>query len=118
MATFTTPVRAVAAALRMREAMERLNGERGSADLMLKIGIHEGPCLAVVLNDHQDYFGSTVNIAARVQGLAQDRSIFVSEPIVRSEETSALLAEHGLTPVAQQRALRGIAGDYAVYEIP
>ncbi|HVC50955.1 MAG TPA: adenylate/guanylate cyclase domain-containing protein [Stellaceae bacterium] len=118
MATFITPDRAVAAALRMREAMERLNAEHGSDDLRLKIGIHEGPCLAVVLNDHQDYFGSTVNIAARVQGLAQDRSIFVSEPVVRSEQTGALLAAKGLTPRPQQRALRGIAEEYAVYEIP
>jgi class 3 adenylate cyclase len=118
MATFTAPDRAVAAALRMREAMERLNAERGSGDLLLKIGIHEGPCLAVMLNDHQDYFGSTVNIAARVQGLAQDRAIFVSEPVVRAEQTAALLAANGLTPRPQQRELRGIAREYAVYEIP
>jgi class 3 adenylate cyclase len=118
MATFTTPDRAVSAALRMREAMEDLNRERGSADLTLKIGIHEGPCLAVVLNDHQDYFGSTVNIAARVQGLAQDRSIFVSEPVIRHAETSTLLAQRGLAPLPQQRELRGIAQEYAVYEIP
>ncbi|MGH6780012.1 MAG: adenylate/guanylate cyclase domain-containing protein, partial [Bradyrhizobium sp.] len=43
MATFPTPDRAVAAALRMREAMRRLNEERGGEDLLLKIGIHEGP---------------------------------------------------------------------------
>ena len=118
MATFTSSDRAVAAALRMRDAMEQLNSERGSDDLHLKIGIHEGPCLAVVLNDHQDYFGSTVNIAARVQGLADSRAIFVSEPIVRSEQTAALLAEKGLTPMPQQRELRGITQEYAVYEIP
>ena len=47
MATFPTPDRAVAAALRMREAMRRLNDERSREDLLLKIGIHEGPCLAV-----------------------------------------------------------------------
>ena len=41
-------------------------------DLLLKIGIHEGPCLAVNLNERQDYFGQTVNIASRVQGLAGD----------------------------------------------
>src|SRR6266480_3302223 len=65
MATFPTPDRAMAAALKMREAVKELKG-----DLLLKIGIHEGPCLAVSLNDRQDYFGRTVNIAARVQGLA------------------------------------------------
>jgi hypothetical protein len=61
MATFPTPDRAVAAALRMREAMDRLNQERNTEDLLLKIGIHEGPCLAVMENAHQDYFGRTVN---------------------------------------------------------
>src|SRR5208282_4388711 len=65
MATFPTPDRERAAALRMRNAMLRLNAERGRDDLLLKIGIHEGPCLAVMLNDRQDYFGETVNIAAR-----------------------------------------------------
>ena len=60
MATFPTPDRALAAALRMREAMSRINAERGNQDLLLKIGIHEGPCLAVILNDSQDYFGQTV----------------------------------------------------------
>jgi class 3 adenylate cyclase len=42
-----TPDRALAAALRMREAMTRINAERGNEDLLLKIGIHKGPCLAV-----------------------------------------------------------------------
>jgi class 3 adenylate cyclase len=70
MATFSTPDRAVAAALRMRKAMHNLNDGRNGHDLLLKIGIHEGPCLAVVLDNRQDYFGRTVNIAARVQGLA------------------------------------------------
>jgi class 3 adenylate cyclase len=118
MATFTSPDQAVAAALKMREAMARLNTERDGDDLLLKIGIHEGPCLAVVLNDHQDYFGSTVNIAARVQGLAEGRAIFASEPVIRDEHTASLLAEKGLVPLPQQRELRGLANEYAVYEIP
>jgi len=49
MATFPTPDRATSAALRMREAMRELNDGRNGQDLLLKIGIHEGPCLAVVL---------------------------------------------------------------------
>jgi class 3 adenylate cyclase len=118
MATFSTPDRAIAAALRMREAMRHLNDGHDGQDLLLKIGIHEGPCLAVVLNDRQDYFGQTVNIAARVQGLADSRSILATETVVDYPQTSSLLRTHGLEPVAQSRTLRGITNEVAVYEIP
>jgi class 3 adenylate cyclase len=57
------PDRAIAAAIRMREAMSDLGAQRQHQSLHLKIGIHEGSCLAVTLNDQQDYFGQTVNIA-------------------------------------------------------
>jgi class 3 adenylate cyclase len=118
MATFPTPDRAVAAALRMREAMHGFNDGRGRDDLLLKIGIHEGPCLAVVLNDQQDYFGTTVNIAARVQALADSRAILATGAVVTHPQASNLLETSGLKPVSQPRALRGISDEVAVYEIP
>jgi class 3 adenylate cyclase len=118
MATFPTPDRAVAAALRMREAMRRLNDGRSREDLLLKIGIHEGPCLAVVLNDRQDYFGTTVNVAARVQGLADSRTILATGPVVSHPQASILLETNGLKPMSQRRALRGITDEVAIYEIP
>jgi class 3 adenylate cyclase len=115
MATFPTPDRAVAAALRIREAMGTLNAERGGEDLLLKIGIHEGPCLAVVLNDRQDYFGQTVNIASRVQA---SRAIYATGTVVGHPQTANLLAASGVRPVAQHRELRGIPEAVPVYEIP
>jgi len=118
MATFPTPDRALAAALRMRDAMRTLNAGRDSDEIVLKIGIHEGPCLVVTLNDRLDYFGQTVNIAARVQGLAQSRSIYATEPVVRHPDASRLLGSAGLTPVPQRASLRGIADAMTVYEIP
>jgi class 3 adenylate cyclase len=118
MATFPTPDRAVAAALRMREAMHALNDDRSRENLLLKIGIHEGPCLAVVLNDRQDYFGTTVNIAARVQALADSRTILATGAVVTHPQASSLLKTNGLKPISQHRALRGIADEVAVYEIP
>ena len=118
MATFATPDRALAAALKMRDAMRTLNVERRREDLLLKIGMHEGPCLAVMLNDRLDYFGQTVNIAARVQGLAASRSIFATKPVVAHKEAARLLGAAGLTPVPQQAMLRGIADQVTVYEIP
>ncbi|MEX0853751.1 MAG: adenylate/guanylate cyclase domain-containing protein [Bauldia sp.] len=118
MATFATPDHAVAAALKMRDGMMSLNEERGHEDLLLKIGIHEGPCLAVNLNDRQDYFGQTVNIASRVQNLAQSRSIFATEPVVDYPESAALLKLHGLMPTPQQIQLRGVTEKVKIYEIP
>jgi len=118
MATFATPDRAVAAALRMREAMQRLNAQRGGDDLLLKIGIHEGPCLAVTLNDRQDYFGQTVNIAARVQNMAVSRAIFATEQVVGNPQSSKLLETAGLRAEPQRAALDGIMAQVAVYEIP
>ena len=118
MATFPTPDRAVAAALRMREAMDHLNAERGGQDLLLKIGIHEGPCLAVMLNDRQDYFGQTVNIASRVQHLALSQAIFASGSVVTDPNGSAILTNSGVVPIPRQAALRGITDEFEVYELP
>lgn len=118
MATFPTPERGMAAALRMRNAMRDMNAQRGSEDLLLKIGIHEGPCLAVTLNDRQDFFGQTVNIAARVQGLASSRAIFATKSVVENAETAAMLRRDGLTASPQQHTLRGLGAEMAVYEIP
>ncbi|MGA7789329.1 MAG: DUF5939 domain-containing protein, partial [Xanthobacteraceae bacterium] len=118
MATFATPDRALAAALRMREAMSRINDERNNEDLLLKIGIHEGPCLAVTLNNSQDYFGQTVNMAARVQGLASSRAIFVTKSVVDDPKSAKILEHLSLRPAEQRAALRGIADETTVYEIP
>jgi class 3 adenylate cyclase len=118
MATFATPDRAVAAALRMREAMRTLNEQHKSEDLLLKIGIHEGPCLAVTLNDRQDYFGQTVNIASRVQGLAVSRSILATGAVVDHPQASELLQTDGIKPTPRRMPLRGITEEVAVYEIP
>jgi class 3 adenylate cyclase len=118
MATFPTPDRALAAALRIREAMQALNEQNKSEDLLLKIGIHEGPCLAVTLNDRQDYFGQTVNIASRVQGLAVSRSILATGSVVDHPQASELLEMDGIKPMLRRQAIRGIADALAVYEIP
>ena len=91
MATFPTPDRAVAAALRMRDAMRDLNQRSGREDLLLKIGMHEGPCIAVTMNERQDYFGQTVNIASRVQGLATSSEIFATGAVIEDPRTSGVL---------------------------
>jgi class 3 adenylate cyclase len=118
MATFVRPEHALAAGLKMRAAMERLNAQRGSSDLVVKIGIHEGPCLAVMLNERQDYFGQTVNIAARVQSLSTSQEIHITAPVIDAPEVATILEKEAIKPIQKQAALRGIADKMVVYEIP
>jgi class 3 adenylate cyclase len=102
----------------MREAMRVLNEKSGREDLLLKIGVHEGPCIVVTMNERQDYFGQTVNIASRVQGLATSREIFVTGAVVNDAKAANLLQEKALTPKAQTASLRGIAREVVLYAIP
>ncbi|MGP9814307.1 adenylate/guanylate cyclase domain-containing protein [Rhodopseudomonas sp. NSM] len=118
MATFNRPDHALAAALRMRKAMDALNEERGTRDLVVKIGIHEGPCLAVTLNERQDYFGQTVNIAARVLGLATTQAIHLTGAVIDTPAVTAILDREAIAPIEKHAALRGIADKVLVYEIP
>ena len=66
---------------------------------MVKLGLHCGPCLAVTLNDRLDYFGRTVNLAARLQSESEGGDIVVSE---------ALAAEPGIAE--RLDALDAVAG--------
>jgi len=117
MATFPTPDRAMRAALRMRTAMGTLNEANGAEDLALNIGIHEGPCLAVMLDERQDYFGHTVNVASRVQGLADPSAILATKPVVESANVRAMLAEAGLVATARESLLRGVSEAVTVFAI-
>ena len=118
MATFIRPEHAIVAGLRMRAAMDELNKQRGTADLIVKIGIHEGPCLAVMLNERQDYFGQTVNIAARVQSLSTAQEIHITGPVLDAPAVAEVLEQRAIKPIQKQAALRGIADKMVVYEIP
>jgi class 3 adenylate cyclase len=117
MATFSAPERALRAAMRMRKAMREINESRGSDDLALNIGLHEGPCLAVVLDDRQDYFGQTVNVAARVQGLANPSAVLATKPIVESSEVARLVKDAGYRTTARRLSLRGVSETFDVYEV-
>jgi class 3 adenylate cyclase len=72
-----------------------LNAQRGTEDLIVKIGIHEGPCLAVMLNERQDYFGQTVNIASRVQSLSTAQEIHITGPVIESPAVATIPSARG-----------------------
>lgn len=83
MAAFERPRDAVGAGIEMIEELARFN-RTVSRPLSLKVGIHKGRSVAVTLNDRIDYFGQDVNIAARVQGLANANEMCIGQQVMEA----------------------------------
>jgi len=66
MASFLRPEDAVAAAAAMVRCFPP---DRADSPVRLRVSIFTGPCIAVNLNNGIDFFGSTVNIAAKLQSV-------------------------------------------------
>ena len=102
MASFVDPLDALRAALDMRARIAQFNADAGSDLIGLKVGLHAGACLAVTLNDRLDYFGQTVNIAARVQALARAGEIVVTDDVLSLPGAAELVADLELETSAVQ----------------
>lgn len=85
--------RSSASALRAMLSAQRMlaNPPEGTAPLTLKAGVHTGPCIAVTLNDRLDYFGSTVNMAARLEGLSTGSDVIISRTVYDDPEVRQLI---------------------------
>lgn len=114
MATFVSPADSVRAALDMQSALAEFN-KATSAELILKVGIHRGRSIAVTLNDRIDYFGQTVNIAARVQQLAGAGEMVLSSDVYRQPEVTDLLASFDV--VEESGIMKGVEEQIPVFRV-
>lgn len=79
----------------------------GSRPLQLKAGLHTGPCIAVTLNDRLDYFGSTVNLAARLEGLSSGNDVIISRSVYEDAQVRELLDSKRLHATEFDMSLKG-----------
>jgi len=115
MAVFRQPVAALKS---MLKAQQRLASPvDGTQPLVLKAGIHVGPCIAVTLNDRLDYFGSTVNLAARLEGQSTGADVVISDACYSDPEVRKLLSDPSNDLVASrfEMALKGF--DEEMFEL-
>jgi class 3 adenylate cyclase len=115
MAAFLNPLDAVRAAVAMLDEMERFNRDHIDRLLILKIGLHKGASIAVTSNDQLDYFGQAVNIAARVQSLAQAEEIYLSGEIYDYPGVGELLAPFIVE--RQMAQLKGVNLEMPVFRV-
>ncbi|MGE5707978.1 MAG: adenylate/guanylate cyclase domain-containing protein, partial [Bacteroidota bacterium] len=114
MATFPHPRQAVGTISRMHHRLDEWNRANGDEDLTLKVGLHEGPCIAVNSNDKVDFFGQTVNLAARIQGLAGSRETYLSESVLAREGVQETLGREGFELHPETAHLKGISEEVRV----
>ncbi len=108
MAVFPRPAGAVRAALAAQDALVQR-----TPPLVLKAGIHYGPCIAVTQNARLDYFGSTVNIAARLVGLSSGEDVVVSAAVARDPELVDLVSDSEPTSAT----LKGFDEDFELVRL-
>jgi class 3 adenylate cyclase len=105
MAVFVRPVGAVRAVLRAQQELASPPADK--RPLLLKAGIHVGPCIAVTQNERLDYFGSTVNVAARLVDLSSGNDVIISEAVLEDPEVADLLSG-GLLAEPFDASLKGL----------
>ncbi len=105
MAVFRRPVSALKAMLSAQELLAA--PAPGVAPLTLKAGVHTGPCIAVTLNDRLDYFGSTVNMAARLESLSTGDDVIISRALYDDQEVREFIAGENLQATPFEMLLKG-----------
>lgn len=107
-AAFSDGADAVAAGIRLQTGIGDFNRGRDDGGVVLKIGLHRGACIAVTADDKLDYFGSMVNLAARLQGQSRGGDIVVSADLWDSVDAATLKGgTPGFGATQESATLRG-----------
>lgn len=115
MASFSEPLTALQAAAVITQQINQIGDEY--ENLIIKIGIHMGPCIAVESNDRLDYFGQTVNIAARVQAIAEAGELVITDPVFTYPGVEDVIRASNFSAATDRVLLRGIDGETLVYRL-
>ncbi len=103
------------------EAQKRLQEYYGEKDkenkIEVKMGIHTGTTIVVTLNERTDYFGNTVNTAARIQSIADPQEIVVSEQVLEFDGFKEILQKYNVKVKKDKTPFKGLSGKYTVYRL-
>ena len=117
MASFRANNDALACTLDAQREFDALNEGRDDAGrISVKFGIHRGPAILVNLNGRIDYFGSTVNRAARIQDTAAPNEVVFSTEARADNEVADTLMRNGSPDVRQELiTLKGIESGQTIF---
>jgi class 3 adenylate cyclase len=94
MAVFVDPADALTAALRFAATVGIVQGPTGP--LEIRVGMHAGPCIAMRANEKLDYFGTTVNLAARIGHIATAGEVALSRSTAELPPVARVIGSRGV----------------------
>lgn len=109
MAVFRSAADGLLAMLEVQQALAEPSD--GSRPLQLKAGLNTGPCIAVTLNDRLDYFGSTVNMAARLECLSNGSDVIISRSVYEDPRVQELIAQDDFDAAPFDMKLKGFENE-------
>jgi class 3 adenylate cyclase len=113
MAAFSEDGAAVRASLGLLAVMDDFRRDHPAAPpLTIKVGVHAGPCVIVRANESNDYFGQTVNLAARLQSKAGPSEVVASASIWQAAADAVAVPVQASPSVAVQ--LKGVVEPVSV----
>ncbi len=120
MAVFSDLTEALESVQRMHRDVSKATANLGAAEskLSLKSSLHIGPCLAVNANDRLDYFGTTINLAARMVDVSTGGDVVVSDELYSRPETATFVDQLNLMPELKEIQFRGFTSPQKVWRIP
>jgi class 3 adenylate cyclase len=116
MAAFSRVDEALAAVRQMHQDLPTANPEL-KPGLALKSSLHVGPCLAVNANDRLDYFGTTVNLAARMVECCKGGDLTVSDELFHRPEMASFVSACAEPPEPSEVQFRGFDSPHRVWRI-
>jgi len=114
-AAFLTPDAALLASIEMQQSIGRFNDENSSDPITIRIGINSGSSISVNLNDRLDYYGKTVNLAARLEGEGGAGDITMSRDFVEDPAVAAIL--QGYDQREREARFKGLNEPLAICQI-
>ena len=75
----------------MQKSIQQFNNDNTRDPIAIRIGINSGSSISVNLNDRLDYYGKTVNLAARLEGEGGAGDITMSRSFVEDPAVAEIL---------------------------
>ena len=111
MATFEDPADAMRCAIAMQRGIAK------AGEVTIKIGVHYGRAMAVTLNERADFFGATVNRAARLEGQGVGGDIVCSRRVYDDPAVQELLADGGFELAHEEVTVKGIEAPMPIVRV-